>query len=175
MNGNLDNAEAIPDEAEPSFALVIEDDTWVTQVCSRELSRLGMLVSVVTTPKAALAALAKRGTPLAFVYADAQLLAGTCAAAAAEIRRRRPETRFVLASREIGDILRCDGVVICKSFDRDQFQAAFDGSRGDEEYRRLALAAAEDDGAGNAAEAVVAGARRACSPRRRMRAMSLGA
>ena len=175
MNGNLDNAAGIPDEAEPSVALVIEDDPWVTQVCARELSRAGMLVNVVTTRKAALAALARRGAPPAFVYADALLLAGTCAAAAAEIRRLRPATPFVLASRELGDVLGCDGIAICKSFAQDQFQAAFDGSLVDEERRLRLLAAIEVDRAGGAADDAVAEARRACLPRRRMRAMPVSA
>jgi len=156
----------------PEAALVIEDDPELIQVCARVLSRAGFLVSVITTRKAALAALARRGPPPAFVYADAQLLAGTCADAAAEIRRRRRETPFVLAGREIGDVLSCDGIVICRSFDQEQFQAAYDGSLVDEERRRLLLAAVEDDGAGDAA---VVGARGAFCRSRRMQAVRVGA
>ena len=115
----------VPEEA-TGTALVVEKDPDLARVCVRALERLHVRAKVVWTRDEAMAVLARRSEPLSFAFVDPELCDGADAGLAAEAQRLRPTMPLVVATNDIEDLLTADGVVLCKPFTAQQFEAALD-------------------------------------------------
>jgi len=118
----------IDDSVGGANALVVEDDPALAQVCVQELERLHVHAMVVGTKTEAMAILARRADPLAFAFVDPSIRDASDVDVAAEARRLRPTLPLVVASSDVADLLSVDGVVLCKPFTAEQFQAALDAA-----------------------------------------------
>lgn len=115
-------------ETATGTALVVEKDPDLARVCVRALERLHVRAKVVWTREEAIDVLARRDEPLAFAFVDPELVDGADAGIAAEAQRLRPTLPLVVATSDIEDLLTAEGVVLCKPFTAEQFQAALDAA-----------------------------------------------
>jgi CheY-like chemotaxis protein len=137
-------------------ALVVEDDPEVARLCVQRLARLEIQAKVVWCRDEALAILARQDLPLAFAFVDTALHDGSGPQIAARAAELRPAMPIVLSSGAIQDVLTADGVVLCKPFTPEQFEAAFDAALLDERTWRILDEAAETVRREMAAEPVLA-------------------
>jgi DNA-binding response OmpR family regulator len=120
-----DPGEAAPET--PSTVLVVEDDPALARVCVSRLAQLHMRAKVVATPGEAMDCLADSHEDYAVAFVDSGVAHGA-ADLAAEAHRLRPTLPIVVASDALEDVLTSEGVVLCKPFTADQFQAALDAA-----------------------------------------------
>jgi two-component system cell cycle sensor histidine kinase/response regulator CckA len=105
------------------YALVVEDEPRVADLCAKLLRRAGFEPRVVGSAHEAAAEL-DGSRRVSFLCADIRLPDGSGLDVAASARRLHPEMPILVATALAGDIVTPDGVVLHKPFTLAQFQAA---------------------------------------------------